>query len=149
MKREEGFSLIEVIVALGLLGFILLSLAQLFMVAMYTENAARRHTTLTFQAQRQMELLTSLPMTDPRLNPYVLPACDHWDAACWARVDPDHRWPPNSLEDSQIQVCRCFMVWEVQPMTPTGPRVIRLLVVPHPPTIGLTMPQVLIGVAYP
>lgn len=143
---ERGFSLIEVVVALGILGFILLSLVHLFIVALSTESNARRHTTLLLAGQRQLEQLLTLPFTDPRLQPSSLPQdCSglQWDPSCWTNTDVNHRWPSSDLSESTT--CRCFIVWEVQDITPDRRRIIRLFVVPYPPGEGLLRPVMLMS----
>ena len=65
-KSEAGFSIIEVLVATGLLASALVALAQLFAIATST-NAAARNSTLTMMlAEQKIEQLRALQYTFDR-----------------------------------------------------------------------------------
>ncbi len=68
----EGFTLIEVLLATAILGFLLLGIAQLFIMAAYVNVGAQNMTMATNAADRQMEFLLNLQATNPtdnQLNP--------------------------------------------------------------------------------
>jgi type II secretory pathway pseudopilin PulG len=65
-RREAGFSIVEVMVATGLLASALVALAQLFAIAT-TTNAAARSSTLTMMlAEQKIEQLRALQYTYDR-----------------------------------------------------------------------------------
>ena len=66
--HEAGFSLLEVLVATSLAGFIALGVVSMMAFAVSATDAARATTDLTVVAIDQMEGLNSLPFTDTRLN---------------------------------------------------------------------------------
>lgn len=153
---DAGFTLIEVIVALGILAFVLLAIAQLFSVALGLQNTSGRQTLMLSFGQQQLERLMSLSIgatVPPQLMSNSLPAACRArmpDIACWNGVDDNHRWPLGSNAD-QMGFCNCFIVWEVtHAQTPGGtcvagqPCIIRMYVVPYPPVVTLRT-QVLIG----
>ena len=61
MRNERGVSLIEVLVATAILVVALISLAQLFGIAIRSNIAARSTTHSTVLAQQQLEVLRSRP----------------------------------------------------------------------------------------
>ena len=139
-KKQNGFSLIDVLIAMAILGFILLSLAQLMMVALYQENSARHHTTLLFFGQQQLEQLMDLPFTDTRvgLEPLHLALttppnfnCTNYlterNAACIdvASFSASHKYlPPAGYY---------ILVWTVAELSPGGSRAVTMYVIPNPP----------------
>lgn len=67
-RAEAGFSLIEVIVATGLLATALVSLAQLFAIAQATNAAARNSTLTMVLAEQKIEQLRALQYTFDRVG---------------------------------------------------------------------------------
>jgi prepilin-type N-terminal cleavage/methylation domain-containing protein len=65
-KEKKGFSLVEVIVGMMLVGVAMLGLAQLFTYAILTNARADRISNATFLAQQQIEVMRSL--TSGELN---------------------------------------------------------------------------------
>lgn len=59
-RRDEGFSLVEVLVAIVLTSIIALGVAQMFILAVRTNLAARHQTSTTVLAAQKMEALRSL-----------------------------------------------------------------------------------------
>ncbi|OGF58913.1 MAG: hypothetical protein A2Y62_04150 [Candidatus Fischerbacteria bacterium RBG_13_37_8] len=166
-KGEKGFSLIDVLIALLILAFVLLSVVQILLLAMYNENTARHHTTLLFFGQAQMETLLSLPIgdvTDPRLAVYNilndLTTADGCSAVtdrnlyCFdhALIDANHKWP-GTLQGIGTSSPYYFMAWSVSlldPTLPNGPRGVTLYIIPYPPPEGsFKSPVTLRGVAFP
>ena len=81
-RSESGFSLVEVIVATGILAVSLISLAQLFAVATQANSAARAGTFSAVLAQQKVEQLRGLtwgfdtlglPLSDTTTNTTVYP----------------------------------------------------------------------------
>lgn len=60
-RGDQGFSLIEVLVALGLVVILITSLAQLFALATMSNVAARARTMATLLAEEKLEELRELP----------------------------------------------------------------------------------------
>jgi prepilin-type N-terminal cleavage/methylation domain-containing protein len=69
-KHDRGFSLIEVLVGLFLVGVAVLGLAQLFLVAVANNLKADRVANATFLAQQQIDWLRGF--TFDELNAYAL-----------------------------------------------------------------------------
>jgi prepilin-type N-terminal cleavage/methylation domain-containing protein len=63
-KRERGFSLIEVLVGLFLVGVAVLGLAQLFLVAVTNNVRADRIANATFLAQQQIDWLRGFTLDE-------------------------------------------------------------------------------------
>ncbi len=151
-----GFTLIEVIVALGILAFVLLAIAQLFSVAWGLQNTSGRQVQMLSFGQERLERLMALSLANvpPALGNLTLPAPCRVrvpDLTCWNSVDDDHRWP-TTANAADMRFCNCFIVWEVCNASTGGcaacvagqPCIIRLYVFPYPPAVTLR-PQVLIG----
>lgn len=67
-RAEAGFSIIEVLVATGLLATALVSLAQLFAIAQATNSAARNSTLTMVLAEQKIEQLRALQYTFDRVG---------------------------------------------------------------------------------
>lgn len=67
--REEGFSLIEVMVAIVILTIGLLSLAQMMVLATSSNTLAGRMTSATGLAKEQLERLKAIPFYPPPVTP--------------------------------------------------------------------------------
>jgi type II secretory pathway pseudopilin PulG len=168
LARDKGFSLIDVLIALLILGFILLSIAQIIALALYNENKARHQTTLLFFGQQQMEVLLSLPIgagtTHPSLSPYEVTSALQTGEGCsqisdrniycfnYDNFDNNHKYP--ATKPSYGTSARYYyMVWSVTLLDaafPNGARVITLYVIPYPPPQGgYKSPVMLRGIAYP
>jgi type IV pilus modification protein PilV len=68
MKTDAGFTLIEVLIALGILSFGLLSLAAMQVVAVRVNSSAKILTEATTLVQDKIEQLMTLPFTDASLT---------------------------------------------------------------------------------
>jgi prepilin-type N-terminal cleavage/methylation domain-containing protein len=102
-RRDDGFTILEVLIAMLLLAIMALGVAQLFAVAIQTTTGARHQTTTTILAAQKMEQLraltwgfdsagTGLPVTDSTTDLAQEPA-----AATGNGLNPS---PANSLETS-------------------------------------------------
>ncbi len=60
-SKEKGFSLIEILIAIALMGFSLLGLAQLFTYSVMNNARSDKMTNATFLAQQQIDFLRNLP----------------------------------------------------------------------------------------
>ena len=69
IKRNEGFTLLEVMIALVILAVGLLGLAALQLVAVKSNAFSSEMTYATMLAQQHAEVLKSLPYTDANLTP--------------------------------------------------------------------------------
>jgi len=67
VKRQRGMTIIEVPVALTMLGFGLLAMAPVFTGAVRTNASANQLTNANTLAREKMEELIGFPSTDPRL----------------------------------------------------------------------------------
>jgi prepilin-type N-terminal cleavage/methylation domain-containing protein len=65
---DDGFTLLEVLVATGLLGLVALAVAPLMLMAVQTSAAAQEITGLTAAGTEQMEILRALPFDAPGLD---------------------------------------------------------------------------------
>lgn len=63
-KRESGFSLVEVLVSLFLVGVAVIGLAQLFLVAVTNNLRADRVANATFLAQQQIDWLRGFTLDE-------------------------------------------------------------------------------------
>jgi type IV pilus modification protein PilV len=68
IKRNEGFTLLEVMIALVILAVGLLGLAALQLVAVKSNAFSSEMTYATMLAQQHAEVLKSLPFTDTKLT---------------------------------------------------------------------------------
>jgi prepilin-type N-terminal cleavage/methylation domain-containing protein len=68
MKTEAGFTLIEVLIAMAIISFGLLSLASMQVVAVQVNSNGNRLTQGTTLVQDKIEELMALPFTDPKLS---------------------------------------------------------------------------------
>jgi len=64
---SEGFTLLEVLVATGLVGLVALAVAPLMLMAVQTSAVAQEGTELISQGSEQMEILRQLPFDDSEL----------------------------------------------------------------------------------
>jgi type II secretory pathway pseudopilin PulG len=83
--RALGFSLIEVLVGLFLVGVAVLGLAQLFLVAVANNLKADRVANATFLAQQQIDWLRGF--TFDELNAYALTSLESRDEVIDVNVD--------------------------------------------------------------
>jgi prepilin-type N-terminal cleavage/methylation domain-containing protein len=65
-RKNEGFSLVEVLVGIAIVGIALLGLAQLFTYSVMTNSRAERMSNATFLAQQQIDYHRNL--TSDELN---------------------------------------------------------------------------------
>ncbi|MFQ5743630.1 MAG: prepilin-type N-terminal cleavage/methylation domain-containing protein, partial [Acidobacteriota bacterium] len=66
-RRAAGFTLVEVLVATGLVGMVALAVAPLMLMAVQTSAVAQESTELTALGAERMEILRALPFADPQL----------------------------------------------------------------------------------
>jgi prepilin-type N-terminal cleavage/methylation domain-containing protein len=69
LKKEDGFTLIEVLVAITIFAVGLLAVAAMQTSAIKMNSNAGKFTNLSTLGMDQIEKLSSLPYTDPALNP--------------------------------------------------------------------------------
>ena len=68
MRRERGFSLVEVVVAAGLLGLVLLGIGTLFATARRNITEQGDYRQALSIAQSEIEAMARIPAGDPRLR---------------------------------------------------------------------------------
>jgi len=69
LKKENGFTLIEVLVAITIFAVGLLAVAAMQNSAVLMNSSAGKLTNLSALGMDEIEKLSSLPYTDPSLNP--------------------------------------------------------------------------------
>jgi len=62
--KHKGFSLVEVVIAIAIVGIALLGLAQLFTYSVLINSRSERMTKATFLAQQRIEFLRNISSTD-------------------------------------------------------------------------------------
>lgn len=67
-RRERGLTLIEMLLALALLGFILLGILPLFMGSVKSNYSANEYTSIHNLSRDRLEQLMNLPFNDPQLS---------------------------------------------------------------------------------
>src|SRR5207344_1678290 len=75
MKRrsESGVTLVELLIALALLGFILLGIAPLFIASVKSNYSANEYTSIHNLARDRLEQLMNLPFDDAQLGVGIHP----------------------------------------------------------------------------
>ena len=69
--NETGLTLVELLIALALLGFVLLGIAPLFIASMKSNYSASEYTSINMLARDRLEQLMNLPFNHPQLTPGV------------------------------------------------------------------------------
>jgi prepilin-type N-terminal cleavage/methylation domain-containing protein len=67
-RREAGLTLIEMLIAVALLGIILLGIAPLFIASVRSNYAGNEYTSIHNLARDRLEQLMNLPVADPQLT---------------------------------------------------------------------------------
>ena len=67
-RREAGLTLVEMLIAVALLGIVLLGIAPLFIASVRSNYAANEYTSIHNLARDRLEQLMNLPVTDPQLT---------------------------------------------------------------------------------
>jgi prepilin-type N-terminal cleavage/methylation domain-containing protein len=155
MRNSRGFSLIEVIVAMGILTAVSLGIAQLFAATSRTNLMARGQTSATALAEQKMEQLRSLtwgfdaeglglPLTDTTTNVAVYPPTPTGTGLNPSPVDALERNTPGFVDfvdenggwvgtgNLPPGTARYIRRWSIEPL-PTNPNntiVIQVLVSP-------------------
>ncbi|MEP6800601.1 MAG: prepilin-type N-terminal cleavage/methylation domain-containing protein [Acidobacteriota bacterium] len=68
-RGESGLTLVEMIIAIAILGFILLGIAPLFVASVKSNYSASEYTSINVIARDRLEQLMNLPFLDPELTP--------------------------------------------------------------------------------
>ena len=68
-RRQAGLTLVELLVALGLFGFVLLAITPLFIASVKSNFSANEYTSIHVLARDRLEQLMNLPFNDPQLSP--------------------------------------------------------------------------------
>jgi prepilin-type N-terminal cleavage/methylation domain-containing protein len=69
VSGSRGVTLVELLIAIALLGFILLGIAPLFIASVKSNYSANEYTSLNNLARDRLEQLMNLPFNDPQLSP--------------------------------------------------------------------------------
>jgi prepilin-type N-terminal cleavage/methylation domain-containing protein len=70
-RAERGVTLVELLIAVALLGFILLGIAPLFIASVKSNYSANEYTSIHNLARDRLEQLMNLPFNDTQLQPGV------------------------------------------------------------------------------
>src|SRR5713101_2789254 len=70
---EAGLTLVELLIALALLGFVLLGVVPLFVASVKSNYSAGEYTSLNMLARDRLEQLMNLTFSDSQLSPGVHP----------------------------------------------------------------------------
>jgi len=71
LPGEAGLTLVELLIAFALLGFVLLGVAPLFIASVKSNYSANEYTSIHVLARDRLEQLMNLPFTDGALSPGV------------------------------------------------------------------------------
>ena len=72
-NQEAGLTLVEMLIAVALLGIVLLGIAPLFIASVRSNYAANEYTSIHNLARDRLEQLMNLPVSDPQLTVGVHP----------------------------------------------------------------------------
>ena len=67
-RREAGLTLVEMLIAVALLGIVLLGIAPLFIASVKSNYSGNEYTSIHNLARDRLEQLLNLPVTDPTLT---------------------------------------------------------------------------------
>lgn len=67
-KPQAGVTLVELLIAVALLGIVLLGIAPLFIVSVRSNYSANEYTSIHNLARDRLEQLMNLPVTNPQLS---------------------------------------------------------------------------------
>jgi len=67
-RREAGLTLVEMLIAVALLGIVLLGIAPLFIASVKSNLAGNEYTSIHNLARDRLEQLMNLPVSDPQLT---------------------------------------------------------------------------------
>jgi prepilin-type N-terminal cleavage/methylation domain-containing protein len=67
-RREAGLTLVEMLIAVALLGIVLLGIAPLFIASVKSNYSANEYTSIHNLARDRLEQLMDLPVADPQLT---------------------------------------------------------------------------------
>jgi prepilin-type N-terminal cleavage/methylation domain-containing protein len=124
MREQRGMSLVEVLLALAILAFVLLSVAALFSEAISLNATGMDYTAVNSLARDRLEELLSMRWNDPSIS---IPGWVSGDNAILT-VDDTSTLPPGSPFTREYEV-RTFKLsktqdlstWQDQLTTPVGP----------------------------
>ncbi len=68
-RKQSGVTLVELLIAVALLGFILLGIAPLFIASVKSNYSANQYTSIHNLARDRLEQLMNLPFNDTQLQP--------------------------------------------------------------------------------
>ncbi|HEY3202438.1 MAG TPA: prepilin-type N-terminal cleavage/methylation domain-containing protein [Thermoanaerobaculia bacterium] len=101
-NSQAGVTLVELLIALALMGIILLGIAPLFIVSVKSNYSANEYTSIHNLARDRLEQLMNLPVTDPQLagaNPCATPTSYPNDLPA-TLPDPTTGIPPSNVRNT-------------------------------------------------
>jgi prepilin-type N-terminal cleavage/methylation domain-containing protein len=90
-NSQRGLTLVELLIALALLGFVLLGITPLFIASVKSNYAGNEYTSINMLARDRLEQLMNLPFNDAQLQPGI-----HHNDLPGALPDPNTGLPPTS-----------------------------------------------------
>lgn len=115
--REAGLTLIEMLIALALLGIVLLGIAPLFIVSMRSNYSANEYTSIHNLARDRLEQLMNLPVTNPQLSAVTASFTNDLPATL---PDPVTGVPPSSINNPLRRTYTVTHFVSVPPLAPGG-----------------------------
>jgi prepilin-type N-terminal cleavage/methylation domain-containing protein len=126
VRRNRGFTLIEIMVAASMMGFALVTMIALHAQAIRSNMHAKRMTDCTYLAQARMELLHTIPWTSASSPPTVLSDISGVDptssADPWTNLEhpsggPNARSAGNDASQGYAYGPRAYYVsWDIENM---------------------------------
>jgi prepilin-type N-terminal cleavage/methylation domain-containing protein len=100
-RREAGVTLVELLIAVALMGIILLGIAPLFIASVKSNYSAQEYTSIHNLARDRLEQLMNLPITDPQLvaSPCASPMSYPNDLPL-TLPDPTTGVPPSNVKNT-------------------------------------------------
>lgn len=118
---ESGLTLVELLIAVALLGIVLLGIAPLFIASVKSNYSAFEYTSIHTLARDRLEQLMNLPITDPQLAVPGSPTVNDLPATL---PDPVTGKPPSTVRNTLHRTYTVTNVVSTPPAAPGGPYVL-------------------------
>lgn len=115
-NSESGLTLVEMLIALALLGIVLLGIAPLFIASVRSNYSAFEYTSIHNLARDRLEQLMNLPITDPQL---AVPGSSVNDLPP-TLPDPTTGIPPSNVRNTLERTYSVTNYASVPPAVPGG-----------------------------
>lgn len=108
-KSQRGLTLVELLIALALLGFVLLGITPLFMASVKSNFAGNEYTSINMLARDRLEQLMNLPFNDDQLRPGK-----HGNDLPGTLPDPNTGLPATGVHAVRNPFNVCYLVFQYQ-----------------------------------